>query len=66
MPNTLPTPSVVGEASAIVAGLHFIGWAAKIAPAWTAWIWIVFGGIFIVDWMLGGIADKGICKKCFG
>ena len=62
----MKTPSYVGEAAAIIAVIDFIYWAAGNTPKWTLYIWIVFGFIFIIDWMLGGVADKGICKKCFG
>ena len=58
-------PSWVGEASAVVAVISFIYWAATNTPTWAIWIWILFGALFIIDWMMGGIRDKGICKKCF-
>ena len=61
----MKTPSFVGEAAAVVAVLDFVYWASGKAPEWTLWIWIAFGLLFVADWMLGGIADKGICKKCF-
>ena len=60
------TPSFVGEASAVVAVLSFIYWATAQTPAWAGWVWSVFGAVFILDWMLGGIADDGICRRCFG
>ncbi|PIN77445.1 hypothetical protein COV16_06780 [Candidatus Woesearchaeota archaeon CG10_big_fil_rev_8_21_14_0_10_34_8] len=58
-------PSWVGEASAVIAVLNFIYWAAAKTPSWFLYIWIGFGVFFVVDWMLGGVADKGICKKCW-
>ncbi len=60
----MKTPSWVGETSAVVAVISFVYWAAANTPKWTIWIWILFGIIFIIDWMMGGVADKGICKKC--
>lgn len=57
-------PSYIGEAAAVIAAIDFIYWASAKTPAWAAWVWVVFGAVFIVDWMLGGIADKGICRKC--
>lgn len=58
-------PSYIGEASAVIAVINFIYWAADHTPQWAMVIWIFFGAVFIIDWMQGGIADKGICKKCF-
>jgi hypothetical protein len=60
------TPSMVGEAAAVIAVLDFIYWVAVRTPDWTLYLWVAFAVIFIIDWMLGGIADKGICKKCWG
>lgn len=57
------TPSYVGGASAVIAVIDFIYWAAAKTPSWLVWIWIVFGAIFIIDWMTGGVADKGIFKS---
>lgn len=62
----MKTPSWVGEASAVVAVIDFIYWASAKTPQWALWVWITFGVIFIIDWMMGGVADQGICKKCFG
>lgn len=62
----MKTPSYVGETAAIIAVIDFIYWASSNTPKWTLYVWIVFGIIFIIDWMFGGVADKGICKKCFG
>ena len=59
----MKTPSIVGESAALIAVLDFIYWASAKTPAWTAWVWAVFGAILIIDWMLGGIADRGICKS---
>lgn len=59
----MKTPSYVGEAAAVIAVIDFIYWAAARTPSWTIWIWVVFGVIFIIDWMLGGVADKGIFKS---
>ena len=61
----MKTPSYVGEAAAVIAVLSFIYWAAALTPAWLRWLWIPFGALFILDWMLGGVADDGICKRCF-
>ena len=58
-------PSYIGEVAAVIAVLNFIQWAVSQTPSWTHWLWILFGFIFILDWMLGGVADKGICKNCF-
>jgi len=58
-------PSYVGEASAVIAVLNFILWSYQILPEWTKWLLVPFALLFIIDWMLGGIADNGICKKCF-
>ncbi len=55
--------SIIGEASAVIATLNFIMWAANITPKWTAWLWIAFAVIFIVDWMMGGVDDKGISQN---
>lgn len=54
---------MVGEAAAFIAAIDFIYWASAKTPAWTGWIWAAFGVILILDWMLGGITDKGICKS---
>lgn len=62
----MKTPSYVGEASAVLAVLNFIYWAAANTSQWALILWILFGTLFIIDWMLGGIADSGLCKKCFG
>jgi len=62
----METPSYVGEASAVIAVIDFIYWITTKTPEWTLYVWIIFGIIFIIDWMFGGIADTGICKKCFG
>lgn len=59
-------PSYIGESAAVIAGINFIYWAASNTPKWVLYIWIIFGVIFLIDWMFGGIADQGICKKCFG
>jgi len=59
-------PSFIGEAAAVIAIIDFIYWASVRTPAWTMYFWVVFGVLFILDWMLGGIADSGICKKCWG
>ncbi|MBI2147897.1 hypothetical protein HYU19_05525 [Candidatus Woesearchaeota archaeon] len=61
----MPLPSYVGESAAVIAVISFIYWAAAQTPAWAAWAWVVFGAVFIIDWMLGGIADSGICRKCW-
>ena len=61
----MKSPSYLGESAAVIATLDFIYWAINHTPAWTKYLWIVFAIIFIIDWMLGGVADKGICKKCF-
>lgn len=58
-------PSYIGEAAGVIAVLDFIYWVTIHTPEWTKYIWIVFGFVFIIDWMLGGIADDGICKRCF-
>ncbi|MBU1854120.1 MAG: hypothetical protein KKF89_00215 [Nanoarchaeota archaeon] len=58
-------PSYIGEAAAVVAVLDFIIWIASSTPKYLLFIWVLFGLIFIIDYMLGGIADKGICKDCF-
>jgi len=56
-------PSAVGEAAAVIAVIDFIYWAAANTPRWALWIWIIFGVIFILDWMFGGVSDKGIFKS---
>jgi len=61
----MKTPSIFGEAAAVIAVLDFILWASYKTPSWLLYIWIAFGVVFVLDWMLGGIADKGICKDCF-
>ena len=53
-------PKIVGEASALLAAIGFIYWAAANTPAWALGVWIVFGVILIIDWMKGGILDKSI------
>ena len=58
-------PSYVGESAAVIAVLDFIYWASLKTPSWTLYVWILFAALFITDWMLGGIADKGLCRKCF-
>ncbi len=60
------TPSYVGEAAAVAAVIGFFYWALADAPRWARWLSVAFVIIFILDWMFGGIADKGICKNCFG
>ncbi len=60
----MKTPSIIGEAAAVIAVLDFIYWAATKTPEWLIYVWIFFGALFILDWMLGGITDTGICKKC--
>jgi hypothetical protein len=62
----IKTPSLIGEAAAVVAVIDFIYWAAVRTPSWLLYLWIAFGVLFIIDWMFGGIADVGICKKCWG
>ena len=61
----MKTPSIVGETSAIITVITFLMWTGDRLPKYLLFIPIVFGLIFILDWMLGGIADKGLCKKCF-
>ena len=61
----MKTPSYVGEASAVITVINFIYFAISKSPSYTRYLWIIFGFIFILDWMLDGVADKGICKKCF-
>jgi len=58
-------PSIVGEVSAVVAVIDFILWIASVTPPWTLWIWISFGVVFILDWMMGGVSDRGIFKGRF-
>lgn len=60
----MKTPSYLGEAAAIIAVLSFYRWAAELRPE-IAWVWMLFGILFLADWMLGGIADEGLCKSCF-
>lgn len=50
--------SRIGEAAAVVAVIDFIYWISIKTPEWTLWIWICFGIIFLIDWMLGGINDR--------
>ena len=64
--GTFTLPSYVGEASAVVAVLNFIVWAASHTPRILLWLWLLFALVFLVDWMLGGIADRGICQRCVG
>jgi len=59
------TPSYVGETVAVVTVINFAMWAAGLFPDWTKFLIIPFVFLFLLDWMLGGIADKGICKACF-
>ena len=65
-PSPFRTPSYVGEAAAVVAVIGFLYWALADAPRWVRWLSVAFVIVFIIDWMLGGIADKGICRECFG
>jgi len=58
-------PSYVGEAAVVIVVIDFIYWAVGNSPSWVLPIGIIFGALFIIDWMMGGIADKGICKNCF-
>lgn len=58
-------PSYVGESVAVLAVLNFAMWAMGVLPDWTKILIIPFIFVFVLDWMLGGIADKGICKSCF-
>ena len=53
-------PSLIGEASAVVAAINFIYWAAANTSAWALGLWILFGMLLIIDWMKGGIIDKSI------
>lgn len=59
----MKTPSIVGESAALIAVIDFMYWASTRTPGWASWLWVVFGAILIVDWMLGGITDKGVCKS---
>lgn len=61
----MKTPSYVGEAAAVLGVLSFIYWAAANTPQWALILWVSLGALFIIDWMLGGVADIGLCKKCF-
>ena len=61
----MKTPSYVGETAAVISVLDFIYWASTKTPSWTIYVWVLFGAVFIIDWMLGGIADKGIFKHYF-
>tara|TARA_Y100000310_G_C20588884_1_gene766912 strand:+ start:359 stop:562 length:204 start_codon:yes stop_codon:yes gene_type:complete len=57
--------SYVGEIAAVIAVLDFIYWLALRSPNWTFYIWIGFALIFIFDWMMGGVADRGIFGEGF-
>ncbi|MBR9699378.1 hypothetical protein GOV09_02895 [Candidatus Woesearchaeota archaeon] len=57
--------SAVGEVAALLAILDFIYWVSSNTPKIFMWLWIIFGLIVIIDFMNGGLIDKGICKKCF-
>ena len=59
----MKTPSVIGETAAVIAVLDFIYWAATQTPGWVSWLWAVFGAVFIIDWMRGGVTDVGIIKS---
>ncbi len=61
----MKTPSYIGEASAVIAVIHFVYWASGKTPTWTFYLWIGFAVLFILDWMFNGVADTGICKRCF-
>ncbi len=58
-------PSFVGESAAVIAVLNYIFWSIKILPEWSKWFLIPFGFLFVIDWMMDGVSDKGICKRCF-
>ena len=58
------TPSYVGETMAVMSVLQFAMWATGALPDWFKYFIIPFVFLFLFDWMLGGIADKGLCKTC--
>ncbi|MBS3124939.1 hypothetical protein J4211_01645 [Candidatus Woesearchaeota archaeon] len=58
------TPSYVGETVAVITVVNFAMWAVGLFPNWTKFLIIPFVFVFLLDWMLGGIADTGICKTC--
>ena len=59
------SPSYVGESVVVLAFLNFAMWAVGVLPDWTKILIIPFIFVFVLDWMLGGIADNGLCKSCF-
>ncbi|MBU0665979.1 MAG: hypothetical protein ABIC91_08315 [Nanoarchaeota archaeon] len=61
----MKNPSIIGESAAVIAVLDFIYWLSANTPKWSLIIWISFAILFLIDWMLGGVADKGICTGMF-
>jgi hypothetical protein len=57
-------PSVVGEAAVVVAVIDLVLYVIKQSPS-LLYISLIFVLIFLIDYMLGGITDKGLCKDCF-
>jgi len=55
----MPLPSYIGESAAVVTVLHFLLWSFSVMESP---LWLLFGLLFIADWMLDGIADAGLCK----
>ena len=48
------------EILTVITALDFIYWAIARTPEWTLYIWIALGTLLIIDWMFGGVEDKGI------
>ena len=57
-------PSVVWEAAVVVAVIDLVLYVIKQSPS-LLYISLIFVLIFLIDYMLGGITDKGLCKDCF-
>jgi hypothetical protein len=56
-------PSIIGESSVIIAVLSFIIYVVEKLPNYIIFIPILFGFIFIIDYMNGGLIDKGIFRS---
>ena len=60
----MPKPSIIGEAAVVIAVIDLVFYVIKQVPS-LLYICLIFTLVFLIDYMFGGIADKGLCKDCF-
>lgn len=63
--NLMKKPSYISEASAIVMVSYLLFESLNYLPDHLILIPVITGIFFIIDWMMYGVVDKGICKDCF-